>query len=68
MSMSVAKQNRKVVQVTIFFCFDQNIGPNVAKMAPICQKFDGKTVDEKKKLVEYNVFLTYLASQIIENA
>lgn len=68
MSMSVAKQNRKVVQVTIFFCFDQNIGLNVAKKAPICQEFDGKTVDEKKKLVEYNVFLTYLASQIIENA
>lgn len=68
MSMSVAKQNRKVVQVTIFFCFDQNIDPNVAKKAPICQEFDGKTVDEKKKLVEYNVFLTYLASQIIENA
>lgn len=68
MSMSVAKQNRKVVQVTIFFCFDQNIGSNVAKKAPICQEFDGKTVDEKKKLVEYNVFLTYLASQIIENA
>lgn len=68
MSMSVAKQNRKVVQVTIFFCFDQNIGPNVAKKAPICQEFDVKTVDEKKKLVEYNVFLTYLASQIIENA
>lgn len=68
MSMSFAKQNRKVVQVTIFFCFGQNIGPNVAKKVPICQEFDGKTVDEKKKLVEYNVFLTYLASQIIENA
>lgn len=38
------------------------------KKAPICQEFDGKTVDEKKKLVEYNVFLTYHASQIIENA
>lgn len=68
--MSFAKQNRKVVQVTIFFCFDQNIGPNVAKKAPICQEFDGKTVDEKKNWLNimcFSLILRHKSLKMLKN-